>query len=315
MDAKNVKSAKIIIGGPPHSGKSCLRYGLKEAIRSLHPEIYPYVVTVNPDGEGAWYQKTSCRDPESANELKDQAKRDFSDGRVALYSQWVELCEHPMILFDSGGLPSQENKKICAPANYAILLAGDMSALDEWRAFCQELKLDIIAELHSDYSASVDSALFRRGDGVYSGSVHYLERGDETVRARPTVLELAEVLVRRFGHLFPIPPDFTGENTMAAFFVTLDGEDILRLAFGEPADNDEITRTVEQQVRELIKSGKLTGGEVLRINGPVTVPAAMVVAHGVGHLYQAIACFDPKIGKYVVVIAHSEKYHVGDLLG
>jgi CRISPR-associated protein Csx3 len=95
--------------------------------------------------------------------------------------------------------------------------------------------------------------------------------------------------------------------------IALTDEDILTIGFGEPAQNDQIVRDATARLDEMIKSRKL-GGELIRINGPASLPVAMVLAHKLGHLYQAIACFDPKLGKYVVVIAHGAKYAVGDLV-
>jgi CRISPR-associated protein Csx3 len=40
----------------------------------------------------------------------------------------------------------------------------------------------------------------------------------------------------------------------------------------------------------------------------------MMLAHKLAHLYQAVACFDPKLSKYVVAIAHGNKFTVGDLI-
>lgn len=91
-------------------------------------------------------------------------------------------------------------------------------------------------------------------------------------------------------------------------------EGILRIGFGEPAQNDQIVRDAEALVNELVSSGQLGGGEVIRVNGPASLPVAMVLAHGLAHLYQAVACFDPKMSKYVVSIAHGDHYSVGDLI-
>lgn len=44
---------KVVLCGPPRSGKSCLREGLKQAIRRVPGAPYPYVITAAPDGEGA----------------------------------------------------------------------------------------------------------------------------------------------------------------------------------------------------------------------------------------------------------------------
>ena len=38
------------------------------------------------------------------------------------------------------------------------------------------------------------------------------------------------------------------------------------------------------------------------------------IEHGLGHLYETVAVFDPKLGKYVVSISHGAKYSVGDLI-
>jgi CRISPR-associated protein Csx3 len=40
----------------------------------------------------------------------------------------------------------------------------------------------------------------------------------------------------------------------------------------------------------------------------------MHLAHAVGHIYGAIACFDPKLNKYVVSISHDPDYEVGNLI-
>lgn len=88
-------------------------------------------------------------------------------------------------------------------------------------------------------------------------------------------------------------------------------DDILTLGFGSPAQNNEIVPFV---ARELKKMKVLKGGKVLKINGPASLPVAVVIAHHVGHLYGAIAVFDPKLGKYVVSISHSRDYAIGDLI-
>lgn len=61
---------KIVLCGPPRSGKSCLRQGLKDAVRSIPGAPYPYVITGCPDGEGAWFQETVNHDPEVATACK-----------------------------------------------------------------------------------------------------------------------------------------------------------------------------------------------------------------------------------------------------
>lgn len=89
---------------------------------------------------------------------------------------------------------------------------------------------------------------------------------------------------------------------------------VLKIGFGVPAQNDQIVPFVETRLGEMIQSGEISGGEVIRVNGPASLPVAMVLAHKLGHLYQAVACFDPKLSKYVVAIAHGDSYNAGDLI-
>jgi len=195
---------KIIIAGPPKSGKSCLREGLKQAIRRIPGAPYPYIITACPDGEGAWFQETVNRDPEEARKLKEAYKASlggFTPAQVEKFATWVRECNLPLVLVDIGGIPSTENERICAHATHAILLAGDTDdetwsqRLEVWREFSRKLGLRIIAEIYSNYRGTKDTLPVLGPDGVYRGSVHYLERG-EPVWERPTVKALAEILVR-----------------------------------------------------------------------------------------------------------------------
>jgi CRISPR-associated protein Csx3 len=189
---------KIVLCGPPRSGKSCLREGLKQAIRRIPGAPYPYVITACPDGEGAWFQETVNRDPEEARQHKTVYKQSlggFTPEFVKRVADSVVNCQLPLTLVDIGGITSVENEQICSTATHAILLAGDLNRLPEWREFCGKLGLRIIAEIHSDYHGIEDTIPCLGKDSIFRGSVHYLERG-EPIHERPTVRALAEILVR-----------------------------------------------------------------------------------------------------------------------
>lgn len=95
--------------------------------------------------------------------------------------------------------------------------------------------------------------------------------------------------------------------------INLDGQ-VLRVAFGSPAQNDVICRDAAERLAEVTKDGTLAGGSVIKINGPASLPVAVVIAHAVAHLYETVAVFDPKLGKYVVSVSHGTQYKVGDLI-
>ena len=120
---------KIVLAGPPKSGKSCLREGLKQAIltfRQESPEVpYPYVITACPDGEGAWFQETMGKYPEIAKACKAAYKGKFTPEFVKLVTDHVHNCEQPLTLVDIGGRIDDYNRDICGSATHIVILAGD----------------------------------------------------------------------------------------------------------------------------------------------------------------------------------------------
>lgn len=90
---------------------------------------------------------------------------------------------------------------------------------------------------------------------------------------------------------------------------TSDGVVLLKLAFSEPGQNDEIVKDAIAALEAL----NLEGGEIVLLNGPASLPVACAIAHGVGHLYKEVAVFDPKMGSYVVAISHGGR-EVGTLI-
>ena len=101
---------------------------------------------------------------------------------------------------------------------------------------------------------------------------------------------------------------------MGLYFITVEPDNVLVLSFGTPADNDKLVIEVTQIIDNLIDEGLITGGELIKLNGPATLPISFVLAHKLNHLYQAVAMYDPKLSKYVVSITHGGKYNLGDLI-
>jgi len=110
----------------------------------------------------------------------------------------------------------------------------------------------------------------------------------------------------------------SAELSTPSFFVRWEG-DVLRGEINNEVqvDGDQIVRDVKAQLQELMNSGQLTGGKLLKINGRSTVLASFVLALELAHRYSAIAVFDPKIGdrgldRYIITISHTPDYQVGD---
>jgi CRISPR-associated protein Csx3 len=91
--------------------------------------------------------------------------------------------------------------------------------------------------------------------------------------------------------------------------------DVLQIGFGEPSGSDRIVRDVAERLDEMSAAGDLPGGEILKVNGPASLPAMCVITHKIAHLYGAIAVYDPKLGgKYFVCISHHPERALGDII-
>ncbi|GJD16003.1 hypothetical protein RIVM261_009590 [Rivularia sp. IAM M-261] len=196
---------KVVLCGPPRSGKSCLRDGLKKAILANLGAPYPYVITACPDGEGSWHQETYENNQSLAEDIKPSNKADITPEFALEAAKWVKSANQLINIIDVGGKITDENKTIMQPATHAVILSGNVNKFAEWEDFCQSLGLKIIAEIHSQLDAVNDEVLFANGwqeqtnelletAPLLTGSIHSLKRGDN-LSTRPMVQALAEVLI------------------------------------------------------------------------------------------------------------------------
>lgn len=103
----------------------------------------------------------------------------------------METVPLPLTLIDVGGKIDDKNRLIMAPATHAVILAGEMERVSEWKTLCSELDLDIIAIIHSDYHGTSDRIISETP--ILTGSIHHLERGEPN-HDRPMVQALATLL-------------------------------------------------------------------------------------------------------------------------
>jgi CRISPR-associated protein Csx3 len=94
----------ILMGGPPHAGKSVLTYSLTQALRQHG--VPHYVMRACPDGEGHWSQET----PQQVTKVI-RRKGEFSETYVQRVCRDIERRQLPFLV-DVGGLPQGEQFQI-----------------------------------------------------------------------------------------------------------------------------------------------------------------------------------------------------------
>lgn len=180
------KGIKIVIGGPPHSGKSVFI----EALTQNLDKDNTFSFSAAPDGEGPWLQR-HYDDPEV---IKFRQKGKFTPEFVADRKKKIHDWEGPLMIIDVGGRTSEENAEMIEGATHAIILAGDLSKVAEWRNFFEENNIEVIAKLHSHYQGNHDVQRPMEPEKSHIvSSVHHLERG-EPAADRETIKQIAGLI-------------------------------------------------------------------------------------------------------------------------
>ncbi|MFC1466959.1 MAG: hypothetical protein ACFLMY_19160 [Candidatus Brachytrichaceae bacterium NZ_4S206] len=204
MDAINLLPA-ILIGGPPHSGKSVLAYSLSQALRAR--KIAHYLLRAAPDGEGDWSQEM---DPSLVHAIRFKGK---------WTTEWVrivcrDLAARAMpLLVDIGGKPKEDQMAIFDQCTGAILLTPNEEEAAHWRNRVALRGLPVIADLRS--TTEGESNLQPSENGELRGTLSGLHRGrgvigspvlDALVDRLASILAFSEADLARI-HLAAVPED------------------------------------------------------------------------------------------------------------
>ncbi len=156
----------LVLGGPPHAGKSVLAYSLSRALRARH--IQHYVLRAYPDGEGDWASQA------------DQSLVRAIRVRGAGTPEWIaRICQdiehrHLPLIVDPGGKPTEWQEAVFDECTHAVLLWPDAESHHVWEALLKRHGLAIVADLQSD----LHGTNHLEDDGpVLRGTLASLERG------------------------------------------------------------------------------------------------------------------------------------------
>ena len=190
-------TVKVVLCGPPNTGKTVLRDALKTAILRLKnaPKDF-YVISGCPDGDGSYFSETAQNHPELAKKIKEEYKAKFTHEFAQSKARDIAAINNSLLLFDVGGkISTDENRTIMSQATHAIMLAKTEQDVTDWQEFCQkelEKPLPFIAIIYSKLHETTDTITSE--SPILTGSVHHLSR-EEDASSRPIVQALAKLLV------------------------------------------------------------------------------------------------------------------------
>lgn len=183
--------AKIIIAGPPHSGKSIG----EKFIRNMLPPQETMRIASQPDGEGDWTQNIYGDDSELVQQLRK--KGEFSRENVDHWKSQVANTDSRFSLIDVGGVVSPENREICEQANAMIIISSNPEKTQNWIRLANETGLNILSVLQSTLDKSQTECFSKVSgkDWETEGVVVGLDRGK--FKDSTTLREMAAYLLDR----------------------------------------------------------------------------------------------------------------------
>lgn len=183
----------VLIGGPPHSGKSVLVYSLSRALRQA--SIPHYVLRACPDGEGDWSNQA---DQSLARTIRIKGK--FNDAYVARIARYLAN-RHLPLLVDVGGRPTASQQALFGLCTHAILLAAanDPAAyareMAEWQTMLRRQQVTPLAYLESLLPGE---DRLDEGGPPLTGAIANLQRGETAVG--PVITALVNRLAALFAY-------------------------------------------------------------------------------------------------------------------
>ncbi len=167
---KKTSDKKIILCGPPHSGKSVFAANLLKKL----PTEYTYLFRACPDGEGNW----SNNEDQHMTQLV-RNKGEFNKEFVQECIKVIENVSLPILLVDVGGIRSKENEEIFKCCDNFIILSNQDEEIQKWQEFGEKAGLECIGKFKSDLNEKEDIIYQDSTNDCLEGVIVNLERGKD----------------------------------------------------------------------------------------------------------------------------------------
>jgi CRISPR-associated protein Csx3 len=193
----------VLIGGPPHAGKSVLFYSLTHALRKRG--VRHHAIRACPDGEGDWFQEL---DPDQRTVSLIHSSGPWSPEFVTRICRDLERRYLPLLV-DMGGRPREEQYTILRQCTHSLLLLRADREEDDrnWRRYVQINGLLPLAVVYSELNGS---SVLKATRPVIEGTITELERYRGHMAQGPVF----DALVDRLAALFTSYSDADREKVL-----------------------------------------------------------------------------------------------------
>jgi hypothetical protein len=181
---------RIIIGGPPNSGKSTLAESLARALRALGVDAYAEDLDLaSPTlefirGSKGWEQRRGAK-KEWTPELAEKAAVLFEDASS----------KHAVVIGDAPGKMTTVSTTIAQKAHYAIILCREdcLNEINDWRHFFTKLDIPVVCVAISKMTGVEN---INENGGMIEATLVGLDR---KVKADATMTTMALLVKEKLG--------------------------------------------------------------------------------------------------------------------
>jgi CRISPR-associated protein Csx3 len=158
----------VLVGGPPHAGKSVLFYHLTQALRARH--IPHQAIRACPDGEGNWFHEG---EPETVSKIRVK-NGEWPSSFVERICQNLEYRCLPFLV-DMGGRPRASQMSLFRFCTHSVLLLREDLPDDtlRWDQIVADNNLLPLARLNSEQEGN---SIITESSPILQGTITRLDR-------------------------------------------------------------------------------------------------------------------------------------------
>jgi CRISPR-associated protein Csx3 len=181
----------MLVGGPPHAGKSVLFYHLTQALRAQG--IPHHAIRACPDGEGNWFHEGQS---ETVSTIRVKLTGEWPPSFVQRMSQDLEHRCLPFLV-DMGGRPRASQMSLFRHCTHSILLLRQDRPDDteRWQQIVADNDLLPLAQIYSEQEGT---STITEDPSLLRGTITGLDRHMPMQEDKPLFNEL----VKRVATLF-----------------------------------------------------------------------------------------------------------------
>lgn len=179
---------KIIMCGPPHSGKSVL---ISTLYRFMPSDSFQRIIA-NGDGEGLWSNNPDQKQVQDVRIKSDNSKEEFE-----MWAATIRTAVQDIVLVDIGGRLSEDKAPLFDAADSFIVLSSNPSIIEDWVRFGEDHGCRCIAKIESRLEG--EDELIATSP-CFEAVLSHLERGQSKMGS-PVIQKLADLIVSQSGYM------------------------------------------------------------------------------------------------------------------